>query len=94
MLKLESLKPSEIDLVTVGFKDYMHIIDPITIEVLLERGGDIDLSNEKPWWFRKSNLKSAIKGDFRRLFNIEKQHTTFGDKIKEKLKEMGIFAPC
>ena len=57
MLKLESLKPSDIDLVTVGFKDYMNIKDPLTIEVLMERGGDIDLSNEKPWWFRKIKFK-------------------------------------
>ena len=43
----------------------MNIKDPLTIHILMERGGDIDLSNEKPWWFRKSNLKSAIKGDFK-----------------------------
>ena len=93
VLKLESLKPSDIDLVTVGFKDYMNIKDPLTIKILMERGGDIDFSNEKPWWFRKSNLKSAIKGDLKRLLNIDDKNFNFGDSIKEKLKEMGILAP-
>ncbi len=93
VLKLESISPSEIDLVTVGFKDYLSIQDPLDVKILMERGGDIDFSNEKPWWYRRSIIASSINGDLKRIFNINDKRSTFGDAINLKLKEMGINAP-
>tara|TARA_Y100000768_G_C23990123_1_gene691857 strand:- start:6814 stop:8658 length:1845 start_codon:yes stop_codon:yes gene_type:complete len=93
VLKLESISPSEIDLVTVGFKDYMTIQDPLDIEILMKRGGDIDFSNEKPWWYRRSIIASSINGDFKRLFSIKDNRPSFGDAIRVKLNDMGINAP-
>ena len=45
VLELESLDPKDIDLVSIGFEDYLGIRNPLDIELLMKRGGDIDFSN-------------------------------------------------
>jgi carbamoyltransferase len=93
VLRLESIDPSDIDLVTVGFSDYLNIRTPMDIEILMERGGDIDFSNEKPWWYRKAILASSINGDLKRLFKLADNRESLGSFMREKLNDMNIIAP-
>ena len=64
VLELESLDPKDIDLVSVGFEDYLEIRNPLDIELLMKRGGDIDFANEKPWWYLKNTLRESTDVDF------------------------------
>ena len=93
VLKLESLDPKDIDLVSVGFKDYLEIRNPLDVELLLKRGGEIDFANEKPWWYRRKTIFSSMIGDAKRILNIRDNRTSFGFRIREELNSMGINAP-
>ena len=93
VLKLESLDAKDVDLVSVGFEDYLGIQNPLDIEILMKRGGDIDFANEKPWWYRKNTIISSIHGDVKRILKMKDNRPSFGYHIREELNSMGITAP-
>lgn len=93
VLKLESLDPKDVDLVSVGFEDYLEIRNPLDIELLLKRGGEIDFANEKPWWYRKKTISSSIIGDAKRILNLRDNRPSFEFYIRNELNSMGITAP-
>ena len=93
VLELESLDPKDIDLVSVGFEDYLEIRNPLDIELLMKRGGDIDFANEKPWWYLKNTIYSSLQGDAKRILKMTDNRPSFGFHMREELNSMGITAP-
>ena len=93
ILEIEKINGDDIDMVTVGFSDYLDGKDKIDMDVMFGLKDQIDYSNEKPWWYRKEKIKSSLWSDISRLTGLPDRRRTYRKYLEDELMKLGISAP-